>query len=218
MALSAGWEGNRVHYPLTIDLRDKKCVVVGGGAVAQRKVETLVDFEAQVTVIAPDITFGLNNMVREELIGHLPRDYRNGDLQAALLVIAATDDRDVNSAIYAEACDAGVLVNVVDCPDQCTFFVPAVIRRGDLVVSVSTGGKSPALAKHLREDLERFVGPEYGEYLRLMSELRARVYSLDSEKARAGDIFKRFLNSDILDLLRDGKSDIAARRMESCMS
>ena len=205
------------HYPINLDLRNRKCVVVGGGVVAERKVETLLEFGAAVVVIAPELTPRLSNLATGERIEHLIAPYDPESLEGASLVIAATDDPAVNKTVSSEAQRRGIPVNVVDDPELCTFLVPAIVRRGDLVISISTSGKSPAMARRLREELESQFGPEYGELADLLGELRDEVKAKYPDQAERNRAFVRILDSDVLDLLRQGKRDEAMERMRKCI-
>lgn len=174
------------YYPLFLKVHNKKCVVVGGGEVAERKVESLVEGGARVTVISPTLTPGLRRRAEEGSVKVVPRPYQRGDLAEALLVIAATDDAQVNRGVAAEARKRGILVNVVDAPRLSSFIVPSVVRRGNLQVAISTGGRSPALAKRLREELERSFPPEYASLVRLAGQVR-RQLRRKSARSRARD-------------------------------
>ncbi len=205
------------HYPISLNLTNQKCVVIGGGAVAERKVLTLLDFGAAVTVAAPELTPRLGDLAAAGLVEHAAVPYAPEILRGAFLVIAATDDRDVNKAISSEAQRRGILVNVADDPELCTFFMPAVVRRGDFIVSVSTSGRSPALAKQVREELESRFGPEYGELADLLGELREEVKAKYPDECDRRQAFSRILSSDVLDLLAQGKRDEAIERARKCI-
>ena len=205
------------HYPVSLDLTDRRCVVIGGGAVAERKVLTLLDFGAAVTVGAPDLTRRLRDLSAKGLIEHVAGRYAPEILEGAFLVITATDDREVNREVSSEAQRRGILVNVADDPELCTFFMPAVVRRGDFIVSVSTSGKSPALAKRVREELESRFGPEYGELADLLGELREEVKAKYPNEEDRRQAFGRILSSDVLDLLAQGKRDEAIERARKCI-
>ncbi len=160
-------------FPIVLTgLAARRCVVIGGGAVATRKAAALVEAGARPVVIGPELTPELEGMAAAGQVEALRRPYRPGDLAGAALAIAATDDRAVNVAVSEEAQGRGIPVNVVDDPDLCTFIFPAVLRRGELVVAVSTGGGSPALGRHVREVLEATLDPAYGDLLAILAELR----------------------------------------------
>ncbi|HWQ15885.1 MAG TPA: bifunctional precorrin-2 dehydrogenase/sirohydrochlorin ferrochelatase [Roseiflexaceae bacterium] len=160
-------------YPLILtDLSERRCVVVGGGGVAERKVAGLLEAGAHPEVISPTLTVALACWRAEGRITHHARRYRPGDLTGAFLVFAATGDGAVNCAAAAEGTRAGALVNVADDPQAGTFHTVAAVRRGDLLLSVSTGGASPALAAHIRRELESQYGPEYERLLTLLRAVR----------------------------------------------
>ena len=205
------------YYPICLDLRGRRCMVVSGGAVAVRKAHSLLECGAQVTVISPDLLPALADSARLGSITHLPRPYQRGDLESAWLCIAATDDPKTNEAVYAEATERGLLVNVVDDPDRCNFIVPAVVRRGSVAVAVSTGGAGPALAKRLRQELEQSIGPEYGELAELMAELRQEVKMWFPSPSDRQAAWQRVLDSGALELLRQGQKDAARERARSCI-
>lgn len=205
------------YYPINIDLKNKRCVVIGGGEVAERKVETLLDFGAAVCVVSPKLTPSLERLAAEGRIEHISGVYSPETLDGALLIIAATDDTETNRAVSADAQRLGILVNVADNPELCTFFVPAMVRRGDLIISICTSGKSPALARRIREDLESKFGPEYGELADLLWELRDKVKAKYPDQADRVHAFVRILDSDVLWLLKQGKRDEAIERARKCI-
>lgn len=163
------------YYPVCLDLRGRPCVVIGGGAVAARKVEGLLDCGAVVTVVAPALTPSLQAMQEAGAISARLRPYAEGDLEGAALAIAATDDREVNTRVAAEARARSVWLNAADDPERCDFILPAIVRRGDLQIAISTGGRSPALARRVREDLERLLPAEYADLLPLLADVRAEL-------------------------------------------
>ena len=192
-------------YPIYLtQLHSSLCVVVGGGPVAERKVDSLLAAGAQVKIISPALSKGLAHLVAAGAVTYLPRPYQKGDLQGAFLVIAATGDSEVNRAVAREAGELQMLVNVVDVPSRSNFYVPAVVRRGALTLTVSTDGHSPALAAHIRRQLEASYGTEYAALLELLGELRGMV--IDSHPPRErGEIWCRLIDSDLLELLRQDK-------------
>jgi len=177
-------------YPVSLCLAGRLCIVIGAGEVAERKIESLLAAGAKVRVIAPDdVTSGA--------VEHIRRRYRHGDLSGAFLAIAATDDSEINEAVHREAVERNILVNVVDNPPLCTFFVPAVVTRGDLQISVSTGGKCPALAKKLRIEMESQLGPEMDEYVKTVDRARQEIIRRFSEKDRK-KMLNRLLDDELL--------------------
>ncbi|HJT37732.1 MAG TPA: bifunctional precorrin-2 dehydrogenase/sirohydrochlorin ferrochelatase [Actinomycetota bacterium] len=198
-------------YPAILMLDGRLGVVIGGGAVGERKVRTLLDAGARVKVVTPEATPRLKKLAADDRIELIERPYARGDLKGAAVVIASTDERDVNQAIYEEATDEGVPVNVVDDPPHCTFIAPSIVRRGDLMIAISTGGTNPAIAVRIRERLEKEFGPEYEAYLELIKRLKAEVDQAPTQQARA-DAWYRVVDSNVLDLVRAGKMDKAYAR------
>ncbi len=203
------------YYPIAIDVTSRKCLVVGGGEVALRKVRSLLDAAARVTVIAREVDPSLAAMECVEVVA---REYRQGDSAGCALVFAATDDRATNAAVAEDASRSGALVNVVDDPDLCSFIAPAAVRRGDLLIAVTTGGKSPALSRRIRTEIEERYGPEYGMLVDLLGNLRDEVKAAHKSQKDRERVFNRLLDSGILELLRDGKMEEAMRRAEECIS
>ncbi|MED4923409.1 NAD(P)-dependent oxidoreductase [Anoxybacillus geothermalis] len=158
-------------YPIVLHLRGRRAVVVGGGQVAARKVYGLLEAEADVVVVAPEAVPDIEALAAKGEIVWRQKTFAEDDLAGAFLVIAATNDRNVNEAV-AQAAAPGQLVNVVDDPKRCDFHVPAVIRRGPLTIAVSTGGASPALARRIRRELEEKYGEEYEPYLQFLQKAR----------------------------------------------
>jgi precorrin-2 dehydrogenase / sirohydrochlorin ferrochelatase len=170
-------EGCR-YYPILVDLRGKRVLVVGGGMVAHRKIETLLEHGASVEVVAKDLDRPVAGLVDKGLIGYGGREFSEAFLNGVFLVIAATSDEELNRRVAEKAQEKGLLVNAVDQPSDCNFIVPSILRRGDLVVSISTSGKSPAFAKKIRRDLEEHFGDEFESFLDVMGSLRESVLSL----------------------------------------
>ncbi|PYN90581.1 MAG: hypothetical protein DMD87_01290 [Candidatus Rokuibacteriota bacterium] len=151
------------YFAAFLDLRGRRCLVVGGGEIGERKARALLACGAQVTVVSPTATRGLAALALEGRIVERRRSFRRADLRGCALVVAATGDPAVDDAVAALARRARVLVNVVDRPESCDFILPSVLRRGELQIAVSTGGRSPALAREIRRRLEPLFGPEYAE-------------------------------------------------------
>ncbi|MHB9038548.1 MAG: precorrin-2 dehydrogenase/sirohydrochlorin ferrochelatase family protein [Armatimonadota bacterium] len=194
------------YYPIVMDLTDRKCLIVGGGQVALRKAQTLREAGAIVTVISPEVNEELDTM---DGISVLKRAYAQGDACGYALVFAATDDRPLNSAVSHEAAQNGIPVNVVDDPELCTFIVPATVRRGDLMLAVTSSGKSPMLSKKIRKELQKTFGPEYEAFVDLLGELRDEVKDRYDSAPDREAAFARLVNSGILELLKDGRKEEA---------
>jgi len=178
------------YYPIFLDLAEKRCVVIGGGRVAERKCTSLIKAGARVTVISPEITKRLSAYKEKGMIRHIPRGYRKGDIRSAFLVIAATASEETNRRIAEDARGGNTLLNVVDTPSLCNFIVPSVVRRGLLTIAISTGGASPALAKEIRKELQRIYGPEYARYLSLLKEARSKAMKEIGDKKRRKEFLK----------------------------
>ncbi len=191
-------------YPVNLDIRDQLCLVIGGGVVAKRKVEALLVCGPQIVLISPRLCEGLAEIAGKKQIEWQEREYQTGDLQGAKLVFAATNNPVIQQKIKKEADKAGILVNVITDPDSCSFQVPAMFRRGNLLLTVATCGSSPALAARIRKELETQYGEEYTLLLNLMSALRKQIVALNDDQAQHKLLFEKLLNSDILVLLKTG--------------
>lgn len=159
-------------YPIFVDLRRQRCIVIGGGPVAERRVEGLLAAGADLTLVSPSVTARLKALAAEGSIRLLLRRYENGDLTGFDLVFVASDDEHVNKAVLAEARKHNLWVNSADDPENCEFILPAVIRRGELTVAISTGGVSPATTRLMREELESYLTAEYASLTRIAGEVR----------------------------------------------
>lgn len=163
------------YYPIFLNIAGKRCVVIGGGEVALRKVRMLLDFGGEVVVIGPVLCPELGDMEREGRVKAIHREYREGDLEGAFVAIAATDRPEVNEMAAREAGRRRVHLNVVDAPELSTFIVPSYFRRGALTVAVSTGGASPALARAVRRELEKRIGEDYAVLAEIVEAVRSRL-------------------------------------------
>lgn len=176
---------------------------MGGGEVAERKVERLLDFGARVAVIGKKLTPSLETMKKEGWINHIDADYDEVYINDAFLVIGATDKDDVNTKISRDGREKGILVNIVDDPDNCDFILPSLLQKGDLLIAISTGGKSPALAKKLREDLEKLYGSEYQTLLKVMGSIRKKLVMKGHSSDTNKQLFESVVRSDILQHIKD---------------
>jgi len=197
-------------YPAFLDLRGRRAVVIGGGAIAEQKVVGLLDAGARVTVISPGVSRRLEDLAAAGTVTIERRPYRPGDLAGAFLAIAATDDRAANRAVWVEAEARGVLLNAVDDLPHCSFIAPAIHRQGDVAIAVSTAGKSPALAVRLRERIGRLVGPEYATLLALLGELRAELAQRVPDARARTRLWYSIVDSDAIEFVRRG--DVAGAR------
>ncbi|MDY6854465.1 MAG: bifunctional precorrin-2 dehydrogenase/sirohydrochlorin ferrochelatase [Thermodesulfobacteriota bacterium] len=195
------------YYPINVDITDKICVVLGGGRIAQRKVESLLKYKGAVTVISPSLTPKLKELQSLGKIKNVCREYQSGDIKDAFVVFCATNDSNINKKAAEEAKKRGILFNVVDMPKMCNFIVPSVVQRGDLFISISTNGKSPALAKRIRKELEAAYGEEYALFLILMGAIREKLLLESSDSQKNSMTFYRLIDSDILDYVKKGKEE-----------
>lgn len=194
------------YYPVHLDIKNRNCLIVGGGAVGTRKVNTLLECGAHVTVVSPDPTSQLTRLASEASITLKRRAYRSDDLSGMFLVIGATDDETLNLQISKDAERAHILCNIVDRPEVCNFILPSIVRRGDLVITISTSGKSPALAKNLRQKLETQFGREYADFLLLMGAIRQKLLSQSHEPEAHKALFNQLIDSDLIQLMQAGKT------------
>ncbi|MCD6567625.1 MAG: bifunctional precorrin-2 dehydrogenase/sirohydrochlorin ferrochelatase [Dehalococcoidia bacterium] len=196
------------HYPIFLNVWGKKCVVVGGGAVALRKTEALLKHGAQVEVISPVLCSKLNQLVEKKAICWRQKDYHAGDLEGALLAVAATDDIETNERVAKGARQEKILVNVADNLQSSDFIIPSYFNRGDITIAVSTSGKSPALARKLRSQLEEELGDEYALLASMVGEVRSTLNQ--SGVSVDGNTWQKALDMDsLLDLLRAGRDQEA---------
>ncbi|MBI5969781.1 MAG: bifunctional precorrin-2 dehydrogenase/sirohydrochlorin ferrochelatase [Deltaproteobacteria bacterium] len=212
------------YYPVFLDIAGRHCVVVGGGRVAERKAASLVSAGAEVIVISPAFTKGLKGLTNKISSSSYPspfrgegrvgvgglklirRNYKTGDLKGAYLTIAASASKAVNKRVHNEASERNVLINVVDSPDICSFIVPSVVERGSIVIAISTSGKAPALARVIRKELEKIIGPEYEVFLEIIAKVRAGLKAR-GKKAGGEKIIKALAVSPVLRWLKGGDTD-----------
>jgi siroheme synthase-like protein len=195
----------KLYYPLYLDLHGKKCLLVGGGNIALRKAPMLLECGAKVTVVSPRICAGLGKLADSGSISVIRRPYREGDLAGASVAIVATSSRKTNALAAAEAGNSKILVNVVDDPQLSDFIVPSILRRGNIAISISTGGMSPALARKIRTRLQKEFGPEYSKIALLVHQVRSE---LKKQNIRAtGRVWQQAIDlNELEELVRKGES------------
>ncbi|ADH87214.1 precorrin-2 dehydrogenase/sirohydrochlorin ferrochelatase family protein [Desulfurivibrio alkaliphilus] len=204
-------------FPVCLQLEKRRCVVVGGGEVAWRKVEGLLACGAAVKVISPQLQENLARYREAEEIDWLAREYREGDLAGAFLVIAATDDQEVQARVHAEAEQGNLLLNVADVPKWCNLILPAVVRRGEMTIAISTGGASPALAGKLRRQLEGSFGREYEILLRLLAALRPLVLARGGDHRENKRLFKALVAPDLAAWIREERWDLLKEHVHNTL-
>lgn len=205
------------HFPALLDVSGWDCVVVGAGRVAGDRAVRLAGAGARVRLIAPHLGAAAGTAVADGRVRHEARGYRDGDLDGCRLVVVATDDPDVNAAVAREAARRGVLCNAAGGHDAGDVIVPAVVRRGDLTIAVSTGGASPTLAAVVRERIEGTFGPEWAEMLALFARLRDDLRSRHPDPAGRAARVRAVLESDVGEILARGRTEDAERRARSLM-
>lgn len=191
------------YFPINVDIKNRPCIVIGGGPVALRKARGLLACGGSVTLISPEVVPEIQTLADAGALTLIKRGYQAGDLKNGFLVIAATDDEGVQEAVHEEASAENILLNVADVPKWCNFILPATVRRGDLAISISTHGRSPVLAKRLRQELDRQFGPEYDLLLQIMGELRPIVLALGLEHEKNKVIFEQLLHPDMLRWIKE---------------
>jgi precorrin-2 dehydrogenase/sirohydrochlorin ferrochelatase len=202
------------YYTLCLDIEDKKCVIVGGGAVARRKAAAMKDHGACITVISPKLESVLEYMAFQKDIEWISRDFQPQDIEGAFLVVAATNSRETNHQVSVLCHENQILCNIADAPQESTFISPSTIERGPLTIAISTNGINPTLSASIRQELEIAYGEEYGTFLEIVSTLRPRILEeFPSPQIRA-HIFERMVSSRALTLIRSGMMDEARKELE----
>ncbi len=195
------------YYPIYLNVRDRTCLVVGGGAVGTRKARTLLRAGARVVVVSPEVTPDLEALADEERLRLHRRPYTAEDMADVFLAFGATDNHALNEKISAEAGRRGILCNIADQPDRGQFVLPSVVARGDLLISISTSGNSPALARRIRRRLEKDYGEEYALMLDLLGTLRRQMLARGHDPRGHKLKFEALLDSDLLEWIRIGDKD-----------
>jgi precorrin-2 dehydrogenase/sirohydrochlorin ferrochelatase len=205
-------------YPVYIDLSDKKCLLVGGGKVAERKIDQLLEYQCIIKVVSLQAEENIRKWADEGLIVLEQREFMEEDLEGIFMVFVATDNNMVNDQVSKLCRERGIMVNAVDDPPNCDFYVPSILKRSSLVLAISTGGKSPAFARRLRRELEEIITPEYGEFVDMIGEQRDLVKDRIEDIETRKKIFEELIYSDILELLQAGEKDKAKEKVARCMS
>ena len=199
------------YYPVFLDIAGKPVIVIGGGKIAYQKMENLLKAGAVVTVVSPELNEEMASLLAAGRFRHIEREYEPGDLEGYTIAFVATDDRSANATVTREGRERRVWVNAVDDPPNCDFIMPGVVQRGDLVISISTSGTSPAMARKMREELEAFLTEGHVLMLELAAEVRAELR--EEGVLIDADIWNGALDNDLKQLLVEGKRVEAKERL-----
>jgi precorrin-2 dehydrogenase / sirohydrochlorin ferrochelatase len=194
------------YYPMMVRMAGKQCLVVGGGPIAERKIRSLLSAKAIVKVVTQTSTDQIEQWAREGLITLIHRSFQSPDVDGASLVIAATNVSTVNLQVY-HSIQPHQWINIVDRPDLCTFIVPALVERGDLILTVSTSGQSPSFAKKMKTKLDAWLSDEYGEYLEFLGMARKKILSLELDPVGKAEIMARLVDDRFFEQVKTGEWD-----------
>lgn len=193
-------------------------MVIGGGKVAYRKVHSLLKAGAKIRLISPEIKEGVKSFVDEGKITWVRREYEAGDLEGSTIVFVAVDDPAVGAVVAEEAKKLNLLINVADIPQQCTFTLSSYIERGDLLFTISTGGKCPAYSRHMRHTLEEIIDDSCGEVLDILARTRQKILEQGVESDKCRDLLNNLIKTNIMDLVREGKRNEAEKLAEETIA
>ncbi len=201
------------YYPIYLNLTDKLSIIVGGGTIAEGKVTSLLEADAKVVIIAPEVTPAVRALAENGKITWEQRTYHDGDLEGAAIAISATDSPEINHQVWDEANRRGILINVVDDVPYCNFIAPAIVRRGDITIAISTNGKMPALAAHMRREMDKSFGDEYLQLLEITTPMRAELGAKHLDYTIRQKLWRKlFEETEVIDLVRQGDEE-AARKL-----
>lgn len=203
------------YYPVFLDISDKHCVVIGGGRVAARKAKGLLECGARVTVVGPTIGKGLVKLAATENLELIQRDYRSDDLENAMAVVAATDNRELNRQISVDANQRNILVNVVDDPELCSFIVPARLKKGALTLAISTEGVAPLAARRLKEEAKQLLDADYSRYVKIVGAFRSLLMARTKNKVERARIMKALGEMEIKEVTNLGIKALKHRLLDS---
>lgn len=192
------------YYPLFLDISGKECLVIGGGAVAERKVMMLLKFNASVRVVSPHVTKKLRRLAESGRIDLVLREYRSGDHTHAAVIFACTDLRETNRLVREDAAARGIPVNVVDRPEECDFIVPSIVKKGDVTIAISTSGVLPMASKKIRQAIENTVTRDWVEYVRIIGAIRRYLLEKVPDKTARRNIMKFIGSMDMEEVVKTG--------------
>lgn len=205
-------------YPIFLNLENKPCLIVGGGKVAERKAESLLEYRARIVLVSPKAEESIQNWADQGLLSWIPREFEKQDLEDIFMVFIATDTAEINQQIAALCRERSIMVNAVDDPPNCDFYVPSVLRRNSLALAISTEGKSPLYAARLKRELANIISEEHGQYVEILGDLREKVKDSGLDIDQRKKIFSRLVDSDLLELVKAGLNDKVEERIKECMS
>jgi len=205
------------YYPIFLDLNHQNVVVVGGGDVAERKIKNLLIYGCTIYITSPHLTPHLQQLVATKKIHHIPYESLDTYMDDTFMVIAATDDTEVNSNIASQAKKHGLLINAVDQPKDCNFILPSIVKRGNLQIAISTAGKSPALAKKIRKHLESMFPPEYDSFAELLGIIRTKLLSQGQPSSKNKIIFQQLVDSNLLEMITHKNWDGVRATLQSIL-
>jgi siroheme synthase-like protein len=203
------WNFAMRFYPIFLDLKGRQVLVVGGGNIAQDKVEKLLAAGALVQIVSPELNDYLEDLVKQGVIGYRCGEFAGSDLKGKFLVVSATDNKLANETVARLACERGLLCNVVDQPALCNFITPALVTRGHLQIAISTGGDSPSVTQRVKREIAELIGDEYAEFLEIAADLRAEGQRRFTDYSRRRELMRKFVESEALDLIRAGRIEEA---------
>jgi precorrin-2 dehydrogenase/sirohydrochlorin ferrochelatase len=204
-------------YPVCLQLKDKLCVVIGGGGVAERKVREILIQQGKVRLVSPALSPKLQTMASGDKVVWLRKEYEPEDLNGAFLVYAATSSRAVQKRIQRDANAANQLINIADDPEGSSFHVPASIHRGDLTLAISTNGKSPAMSAMVRKQLEHTIGEEYGVLLNLVAAIRSQILAGDEGQQQKRILFQKILHQDIIGWIKNDQWELVEEHINNVL-
>ena len=207
------------YYPIMLDIKEKKCAVIGGGNIAYRKIVSLLECKAEVIVISNEVIKDIELLIKDKKIIYFKDKYNFKYISNCYLVYAATNDSTVNQEVYFQCSQKNILVNVVDKPEICSFIVPSKVQKGDLTIAISTNGKSPMLARKIRQDLEKIYDFRYETFLDIMGEVRKEVFHNLKDQKKRSEFYKTIVYSDFIDkITSENKEDIQKQIMNILMA
>ncbi|MCX5813672.1 MAG: bifunctional precorrin-2 dehydrogenase/sirohydrochlorin ferrochelatase [Proteobacteria bacterium] len=201
----------QLHYPLFLDIADKSCIVMGGGKIAERKVVMLLRFNAKVKLISPKITGALTKLSKSGKIEVIGREYKEGDLDGASLVFAATNRKEINERIKKEAAIKGILVNVVDDPGLCDFIVPSIVKKDPIVIAISSSGVLPSLSKRLKKEINKYITGDYIKYAHIIGKFRKLLIETVKDRKKREEIMAAINKTDMKELINMNMKEIITR-------